>query len=73
MQGTWYPVPVIFVILFKFLKLICTISIVFFTFEQSFMCFFQLQKSLRKVIFYKVFFKLDPDPQLKGSWIRIRI
>ena len=44
----------------------------FHTFEQSVM-FFQQQKNLRKVpiIFYK-FLKLDSDPHLKSSWIRIR-
>ena len=45
MQGTWYPVPVIFVILFKFLKLICTISIVFFLLLSNLVCvFFNFKK-----------------------------
>ena len=44
----------------------------FLPFEQSFMCFFQLKKTLHKFILY-IFLKLDPDPHLKSSWIRIRI
>ena len=36
---------------------------VFFTFEQSFLCFFQLQQALYKVpVNFTKLFKLDPDP-----------
>ena len=46
----------------------------FLTFQQSLMFveFFQLKKTLHKAIF-TILFKLDPDPNLKSSWNRIRI
>ena len=44
----------------------------FLTIKQSFMCFFQLKKTLFIRLFCTNFFKLDLDRHLKSSWIQIR-